>query len=370
MKCGKDFRSGNQLWGHIRNTGHRVKNARRSFKKETAEPTQAHDSTVDVLHGEVQHIDDVSHKSVIVSKAATIKGDGLAFRSWHFLTTQIYFSIVGKPEQYCVDTGCGMSLVDRRFFKEHLPNQAILRHDALVILRGIGKNRHTTNEYVIVVLFLYGFTPRGESTFIKITREFHIVNNLKANMLLGIDILKPERVVIDLPRKKLIFGSYDDTEVEAEPSARENTRIRRVVRADKAQLIPAHSTGLISIKKKGKGFLPDRDFIFEPDIEGGYHHYVDSLTDFVMIENIIERPLTFRTNQRLNVITESDNEEAMIVDSSEEIAEAMTKDGWTSERTPETTSSLTKSIVDPSLETKLSNSVSIYGQGEEAYQLR
>ena len=49
---------------------------------------------------------------------------------------------------------------------------------------------------------------------------------------------------------------------------------------------------------------------------------VDSLTDFVMIENTKDRPLILRTNQRLGTISECDNEEAIMVDSAEEIAEA------------------------------------------------
>ena len=46
--------------------------------------------------------------------------------------------------------------------------------------------------------------------------------------------------------------------------AQESTRTRRLVRADKAQSISAHSTGLISMKKRGNADLPDRDFMFEP----------------------------------------------------------------------------------------------------------
>ena len=89
------------------------------------------------------------------------------------------------------------------------------------------------NEYIIVIFFLHNITLKGEFIFIKIIKEFYIVDNLKANILLNIDILKPKKVIIDLLYKKFIFGLYDNIKVKVEPFIRENIKIRQVIKVDK-----------------------------------------------------------------------------------------------------------------------------------------
>ena len=77
-----------------------------------------------------------------------------------------------------------------------------------------------------------GTTKEGNPAIIRITRDFHIVNNLKANMLIGIDILYSEKAVINLPAGKIYFSSYKDIVVLIEYTPHNNIQVRRVMRAD------------------------------------------------------------------------------------------------------------------------------------------
>ena len=59
-------------------------------------------------------------------------------------------------------------------------------------------------------------TKEGKSAIIKIIRDFYIVNNLKVNILIDIDILYLKKVVINLPINRILFSSYKDIAVLVE----------------------------------------------------------------------------------------------------------------------------------------------------------
>ena len=73
-------------------------------------------------------------------------------------------------------------------------------------MRGIGDATHLTEEYVILNLFINGKTSQGPATAC-LRREAHIVDNLKAKLLIGVDILAPEEMVLDFTIRTLTIGS-------------------------------------------------------------------------------------------------------------------------------------------------------------------
>ena len=60
-------------------------------------------------------------------------------------------------------------------------------------VRGLGTNKHDASEFARISIYL----PGTKGTVL-ITREVHIVDNLSANALIGIDIMKPEGMVLNL----------------------------------------------------------------------------------------------------------------------------------------------------------------------------
>ena len=87
-------------------------------------------------------------------------------------------------------------------------------------VRGIGISKHETSEYVTVPIYLPGVQDTGPNSGSKalacIRRELHLVDNLRANMLVGNDILGPEEIVINIYQKKATVGSCGMTiEIDA-----------------------------------------------------------------------------------------------------------------------------------------------------------
>lgn len=75
-----------------------------------------------------------------------------------------------------------------------------------ITVRGIGTAQYMTDEYAIVP-FMFEGTQRGQPILARFWREVHLVDNLKANLLIGIDVMGPELVTIDMGQKKVILES-------------------------------------------------------------------------------------------------------------------------------------------------------------------
>ena len=107
-----------------------------------------------------------------------------------------------------------------------------------------------------------GVLPDGTRVFAKITREIHVVDDLKAGMLIGSDILTPERMVLDFATQGIRIGSCRDMVVLMDSRARSEP-IRRIVKSSKKMTLPPRTTLPVPVAYAGQ--LPeDRDFLFEP----------------------------------------------------------------------------------------------------------
>ena len=123
-----------------------------------------------------------------------IPGTGFAFRSYHYATTHLSWRPDNEKKQVCADAGCTMTMADKTF----IPETSQVRKMATKIpIRGLGSKIHYFDEYAVLTFFIEGVLSDGCRGFAKITREIHLVDDLKAGMLIGADILTPERMVID-----------------------------------------------------------------------------------------------------------------------------------------------------------------------------
>ncbi len=135
--------------------------------------------------------------------------DGYGFRGWRYATVDAQLTRDGKKNLICLDTGCTMTLINRQFLKEYAPTSEIKRMASPITVRGLGANTHESNEFAIVDLHLPG--KNGRVTVI--SREAHLVENLKARMLIGMDILAPEAISLNLSGRTAVIGSCDDIEI-------------------------------------------------------------------------------------------------------------------------------------------------------------
>lgn len=88
-----------------------------------------------------------------------------------------------------------MSLIDPDFLLSVFPHCSITRTQAVKV-RSIGSSIHECCEYATFDLFIPGKDYEVRK-LAKISRGARIVKDLKAHMLIGMDIVGPKGIVID-----------------------------------------------------------------------------------------------------------------------------------------------------------------------------
>ena len=251
---------------------------------------------------------------IIESKAKDKPLPGRAFRGYRFATVKVSITYQGRLYEYCFDTGCTMSLIDRKFLNQIIQEGGlhidIKRMDSPIKVRGIGTKEHDACEYAIIPMYIPG--PDGKVALIR--REIHIVDELSAKALIGIDIMKPEGIVLDTNKDLAIIGSCESLAVPMSMTAKgPRTNVSVVSKARYA--IPAHSFMTVPIEH---ATLPDdRDLIFEPDQLDALTlsaHIVDHNMSRVIVRNDTDLPVTLPRRARLGQVLEYEAEGCFQID--------------------------------------------------------
>ena len=370
-RCQAEFQSNNSLHKHIR--------ARECVSKPpaVAPPT--------VFHGEVEIVESTA--------PVTDLGTGFGFRNYHFLTLFIALTATAVAIAVCIDSGCSVTLIDRAFLLEQAPDTHIRTMASPISVRGIGSNHHSTNKYVLLEIYLPG-TRNGKDVRAKITREAHLVDGLKAKMLLGTDIIGPKKIDIITSKSQAYIGSYNTTvPIDIKPRSRGITR--KPVVADRQTTVPPYSQMVVPVYH---ATLPDdRDFLFEPATSATlavslYTHLVDNSFHSVIARNDTDKPIVLPKHIRLGTVSEINYDNYYLATAEEAdlamLEQATKEDAWhnkelvTTIRSQEASGSSTLAASDDSQkpsarppklakssaieETKMANGVTIYGNSDMA----
>ena len=130
------------------------------------------------------------------------------FRNWHYVTAKVQCSRDGLLQEVCLDTGYPITLGNRKFLKKHIPNAEIKSIETPSTVKGLGEAKHSIAEYVRVPLLLPGKLDIGEPILAEITVDIHLVDDLRANMLISIDIMGPKGIDIITTKRHAYVTSY------------------------------------------------------------------------------------------------------------------------------------------------------------------
>ena len=90
-----------------------------------------------------------------------------------------------------------MTLIDRNFLKEMVPNIVMKNMASLVSVRGVRPRKHSLVGYTTIDLYFL----ENKCCTAAVHQEIHVVNSLKVKMLISIDILGRENFTIDTGNK-------------------------------------------------------------------------------------------------------------------------------------------------------------------------
>ena len=307
--CHTPFVSNNKLHNHLK-----MSPCLKSYSK-SVDPDPRRKPNDEIKRNVAGH-----EAQVVKSVTDGLTGDGYGFRGWYYATTKVKFTLTGPLYTICLDTGCSMSLIDRNFLLKEISEAVIRQMASSISVRGIGTINHNTHEYVLLDIYIPGIDRR----IARIRREVHIVEELRANILVGVDIMGPEAITIDIGKKTAVIHSYNGIPIPLSITARSKQCLQRSILSQKETVIPPRSVVTVLITRHSN--LPaDRDFLFEPQYNGVtrqlqhtgaiYAHIVDCNMSHVQVHNASNNALEIPSNTKLGNLTEYDADGYYLVDS-------------------------------------------------------
>ena len=128
-----------------------------------------------------------------------------------------------------------------------------------VTIKKIDINKYIIFVYIILRIYLSG-RKNTKAVNIYITRKIYIIKGLKTKIFIGINIIRPEDININISRKKIYIGFYEIT-VNLIIKSRLITSIYKPILFKEDLIIPARNLLLIVIQYIN--VLNNRNFLFK-----------------------------------------------------------------------------------------------------------
>ena len=131
------------------------------------------------------------------------------FRSWHYATIKILLDLKKFTHfiDVCLNNDYIMSIIDKQFFRKTLSNCQIRTTSIFVMIREIDVTQHVSSNYVMFDLWLFD-DDFNDFVMIHIIKEVHLINELRVNMLININIQEIESMKINVSKRRFKIYNY------------------------------------------------------------------------------------------------------------------------------------------------------------------
>ena len=194
------FSSNNDLYKHVRSS-HNLSNIKAS---------QALTSEPELKSVYFTILNEKLNKELVQSNTTAVSVKGYEFQEWYYITVQVKLSQNRQIVFICLNTDCTVSLIDWDFLNEHAPTAEVKRMTSSMKVWGLSFSLHAAEDYIELNLF---FSADHSKTAV-IHCEIHIIDDLKANVLIETDILISEKIDILLSQWKIIVGSCQNVQLD------------------------------------------------------------------------------------------------------------------------------------------------------------
>ena len=238
------------------------------------------------------------NKQLVHSNATNISANGYGFQGWRYATVDTRFSQTEPLASICLDTSCTASLVDRAFLANHALNAPVRHMISPMKVCGLSSTSHSVNEYVQLDIYL---PSHGRTAIIR--REIHIVDSLKANMLVSTDILVPEKIDVLLSQQKAVIGSCQSMEIPVHVITLSD-HTNQTIQSNDETVIPAYGYTTVPIETLD---LPtDWDLLFESDCNSAeaYTFIVNHILNRIQLCNDTNKAVVIPRHTQLGCIVE------------------------------------------------------------------
>ncbi len=308
IKCKKIFSFKNKLHKHLKKDCKTMKSAKAVHEKFVQSIEKTDSKT---FRSASMKSTDMTDSKIFISTNSIImkfttftsnKNYELTFRKWNYAETLIKLRLDFDEDFVCLNTRTEASLTNKNFVLKRLSEAHIHLMTSSLIVKDIDANVHEIKEYVNFSIYLSSKNNPIKMT--EIHREMHLMKNLKANMLIDNDILKPKKIIIDVQDKKTIIRNCQDLIIDVKIHQRESF-VRRNVVAQFVNIILSESYAKIPYKMKD--LLSNRDFLFKSSSAISifiYAHVIDARTTEVIVRNEFAKAMKISRNFKLEIAQE------------------------------------------------------------------
>lgn len=187
-ECEMKFYFNNKLHKHLRRTQH--------HEKFTS-------NQEDIVHVMTKQL------SIINSKKKIRNHHEYVFRAFHYAMIKESLTSNEALNDLCVDNETFMSLMNRKFLRKRLSDIQIHSTVTKTNVRKIDTELHDTSNYVLLNLYLSEeFKKNAALTHFQI--KVHLIDDLKTNVLIDMNIMRSEQMTLDFHRKTMIISTCND----------------------------------------------------------------------------------------------------------------------------------------------------------------
>ncbi len=149
-------------------------------------------------------------------------------------------------DELCADSNCIMFLIDKAYLKKSLSSMKIFHIDDSMTIKEIETITHNCFEYVHLKFFISEF-----KNIAKLSRQAHVVDNLRAKFFMNMNILELEKIILDISRRKMMFSLCENTEINIRITSKlESIEMNRIVLIKRLIFISSKFIVFIFIKMK------------------------------------------------------------------------------------------------------------------------
>ena len=240
-------------------------------------------------------------------------GSGLVFKNWSYVTTTITFdlttllSLTYPNGSIYLDTGCGVTLIDRNWLAKKLSSQKISAMLVFLKVRGVGASKHESEDFAFTTIYISSIDKKGREVYASISCKLHLIEGLKANILMDNNLLCTKGFAINFSTSSALIHSCD---MKIDIIARQNSGfLRQKVLAGTLTIVPSCSEALVAFQHIELSY--SRDFLFHPSSQQHltlYSHFFDHTSTKILVRNNTNYIIKILLYHRLGCITKLPHE--------------------------------------------------------------
>lgn len=211
----------------------------------------------------------------------------------------------GLKTSVCLNTECIMSLVDKNFLREHCLHIMIHIMTSSMKVWGISLTSHSVNEYAWINFYLSD-KDRRTAYF---QWEIYLMKNLKANLLMRIDIISSENINVDSFREITTVRSCNSIQLALSIKTC-SVKVHKTVFSYNKTWISAHTQKALSIhdvRETSLNLLKNWDMLFELSVKQNvsvFAHIVNHSMKVIYVQNDSDFKIILSWNTRMSNVIE------------------------------------------------------------------